>query len=577
MLILILFAFVAGIVTILSPCILPILPIVLSGSITGGKSRPYGVVTGFIGSFTFFTLALSAIVKSTGISATNVRVFSVILLIFFGLTLVLPRLRHIFERIASTLANRAPRQKENTSGFWGGVLIGLSLGLVWTPCVGPILASVLTLAATSSVGGEAILITLAYAFGTSIPLLLIVHGGRKILTNVPWLTKHSAKIQQVFGVLMIIVAIGIYFNFDRKFQTYILRVFPSYGTGLTAFENNSFVQKELSRLQKESENSPTGVSRMVDFLSTDLGTAPELIPGGKWFNSEPITLEKLKGKVVLVDFWTYTCINCIRTLPYLKSWHEKYKDKGLAIIGVHTPEFAFEKDPLNLQEAINDFGITYPVMQDNDYATWVAYDNQYWPAKYLVDPEGEIYYSHFGEGAYDQTEKAIQTLLNKIGSDVSDMKIDNPEYKVTAGSREMYMGYLRIEYLSSPEKITHNTPGSYTAPIEIPVNTFALSGTWSIGEEYAAPQKGSRLVLHFDAKDVFLVMRPKNSGTIGSVKLLQNKTAIENGLGKDIKNSIITVEQNRLYELFKLDMRGTHIIELEFLDNNVELYAFTFG
>lgn len=316
---------------------------------------------------------------------------------------------------------------------------------------------------------------------------------------------------------------------------------------------------------------------MLDFLKSDLGTAPEFIPGGVWFNSKPLTMAELRGKVVLVDFWTYTCINCIRTLPYLKTWHDKYKDKGLVIVGVHTPEFAFEKDPKNVETAIRDFGITYPVMQDNNYATWEAYNNRYWPAKYLVDKDGKIYYTHFGEGAYDQTEKTIQTLLSQIGQDVSGDIINNPAYSISAKTRETYLGYQRIEFLSSPERVQPNKPASYTVPTNVPKNTFALDGTWTVGDEYAIPVKGSSLVLHFDAAQVFLVMRPKSPGTNGQIKITLDSKEITIQAGDDVKNEMVTVENDRLYKLIKLSQSGAHFLKLEFLDDNLELFAFTFG
>ena len=575
MIILILFAFVAGIVTILSPCILPILPIVLAGSVTGGKRRPYGVATGFILSFAFFTLLLSSIVKATGVSATTIRLLSIVVVAVFGLTLVISRMQVVFERLISKLSAIAPKQSVSDGGFWGGLVIGGSLGLVWTPCVGPILASVLTIAATATVGGESIIITLAYSFGTAIPLLLIIHGGRTLLQKNPWLLQNSAKIQKAFGVLMIVTAVSIFFNFDRRFQRYILTKFPNYGLGLTSFEKNKFVTNELEQLEKSSKENKKGVERMVDFLKSDLGSAPEFIVGGKWFNSKPLTVKELRGKVVLVDFWTYTCINCIRTLPYIEAWHEKYKDKGLVVVGVHTPEFEFEKDPKNVEAAIKDFGLTYPIMQDNNYATWEAYNNRYWPAKYLIDRDGKIYYTHFGEGAYDQTEKAIQTLLSQLGQDVSSSKINNPTYTVRAQTPESYLGAGRIQYFASPETIEPNKEMTFTIPGSIPKNTFAYGGMWTVGDEYAMPASGASLLLHFNAAGVYLVMRPKNKG--GRIRVSFDGTVVENGAGEDVKSGVVTVTEDRLYRLIKLNDAGDHILKLEFLDGDVELFAFTFG
>src|SRR3989344_43218 len=323
MLLLIIFAFIGGVVTILSPCILPILPVVLSSSLTGGKKSPLGVVTGFILSFTFFTLFLSLIVKSLGIPADSLRSFSIVVIALFGIGLLLPNFRTLLEKFFTYFSRFGPKGS-GEAGFFGGVLIGASVGLVWTPCVGPILASIISLAITGTVSGQAALITFFYSFGTAIPMLAIVYGGRNLLNKIPWLTRNTIKIQKAFGVLMILTALAIFFNFDRKFQTYILDKFPNYGIGLTSFEDNSLIKDRLKNLRGDGitdEDLPAGrqgMGKPAFELLDDGVNAPELIKGGDWFNTEPLTLKSLKGKVVIVDFWTYTCINCIRTLPYLR-------------------------------------------------------------------------------------------------------------------------------------------------------------------------------------------------------------------------------------------------------------------
>ncbi len=569
MIILIFFAFLGGIVTILSPCILPILPIVLSSSVIGGKKRPLGVVTGFILSFTFFTLFLSAIVRATGLSADSLRLVAVAVITIFGLSLIVPALQQRMEALFTKFAQTGP--KGNTGdGYLSGVLVGTSLGLVWTPCVGPILASVITLAATASVGLGAVVITLAYSVGTAIPLLAITYGGRNLLTSHPWLIRNTSNIQRGFGVLMLVTAIAITFSWDRTFQTYILEKFPQYGTGLTKLEDNAIVQSQLNKLK---EGKP-----MFDMLTdTDYGNAPEFIPGGEWINSDPLTMRELRGKVVLVDFWTYTCINCIRTLPYIKSWWEKYKDKGLVIVGVHTPEFEFEKNLDNVKKAVNDFGLTYPIMQDNDYATWQAYTNRYWPAKYMVDKTGKIRYTHFGEGEYDETERMIQKLLAEAGSAI-DETINNPIYQVQTRTPETYLGYQRMAGLVSPERVIPDKPVTFTAPTDLKRNTFALSGTWTVGAERAMPAKGATLTYHFDATQVFLVMRPKTLGAAGAVRVyLDGKPVPTEFSGEDVSNSNVKINGDRLYKLVKLPSPGPHVLKLEVLDADIELYAFTFG
>ena len=580
------FAFIAGIVTILSPCILPILPIVLTSTIGGqeiGKSRPIGVVIGFVVSFTFFTLFLSTIVRISGISADVLRLLSVVVIAGFGASLLIPQFQILLERLFSKLAGLMP-SSQNKTGFGGGILIGLSLGLLWTPCVGPILASVISLAITGTVSFDAFLITLVYSLGTAIPMFLIMLGGQNALKRVPWLLANTSKIQKMFGVLMIVTAIGIFFNIDRRFQTFILNTFPQYGVGLTKFEDNEVIKKQLNKtnnveIKKEDMGKPT-----FDLFNTKGPIAPELILGGQWFNSIPLNLQELRGKVVLIDFWTYTCINCIRTLPYLKNWHQKYKDEGLIIIGVHTPEFEFEKNPDNVTKAIKDFGLEYPIMQDNDFATWKAYNNRYWPAEYFIDKNGRIRRTHFGEGEYDESEEFIQKLLKETGAQV-DQPVSNATYQIQTRTPELYLGYRRIEYFSSPEQIQPDKPTIYSIPSSIPKNTFAYGGVWTIGGERAMPQSNTTLILNFESANVYLVMRPASPAPAGAGKsktsqvkvFLDDQPAGKETAGEDVVGGIVQVDTDRLYKLIKLTQPSRHLLKLEFLDDNVEVFAFTFG
>lgn len=571
MIILIAFAFLAGIITILSPCILPILPIVLSGSF-GSKRKPLGIVVGFVLSFTLFTLFLSVLVKATGISADALRSLSIIIILIFGISLILPQFQVFMERLFSRLSGKFA-VKGNHEGFHGGVFIGLSLGLVWTPCVGPIIASVITLAATSSVNFAAFFITLSYALGTAIPMLAIMIGGRSLFQKIPWLLPNTGKIKKVFGVLMILTAIGIFFNIDRKFQVFILDKFPSYGTGLTKIEENSAVKDQLNNIFQDGSKNSTGQTTTLG----NYGPAPEIIPGGEWINSEPLQISSLRGKVVLVDFWTYTCINCIRTLPYLKDWNEKYRDKGLVIIGVHSPEFEFEKNVNNLNKAISDYEITYPVVQDNNFSTWSAYSNRYWPAKYLIDKDGEIRYFHFGEGEYDTTEKVIQELLRDSGNDVSN-QINNKEQEIKYSelSHETYLGSERMDYLH-PNGKASNGERSFILEKNIPRNKFALGGRWIVSDEHSTSTPNSILEYNFNASKVFLVMRSNNE-TPKEIKVyIDGKLISENQSGIDINNGVITVNSDRLYDLVNLDEIENHTLRLEFQDEGVEVFAFTFG
>ncbi|MBI5358651.1 cytochrome c biogenesis protein DipZ [Candidatus Amesbacteria bacterium] len=499
MILLIIFAFLAGIITILSPCILPILPIILSSAVS--KTKPIGIIVGFVASFTFFTLFLSTIVRTTGIPADYLRIFSIIIIFVFGISQLVPKYQEFVESLFSNFTKYIPQN--NSSGF----LIGMSLGLLWTPCVGPILASVISLAIAGTVTLDAFILTLAYSVGTAIPMFVIMSGGQRFIPRSPW-------IQKAFGVIMIITAIGIYFGIDRQFQTFILNKFPNYGTNLTKFEDKA-IKKQLPKL----------------------GNASEIIAGGQWFGSTPLTIAGLKGKVILIDFWTYTCINCQRTLPYVQKWWTKYKDRGLVIIGVHSPEFEFEKNPNNVAKAIKDFGLTYPVVQDNDFATWQAYDNQYWPAKYLIDRDGTIRYTHFGEGKYDETEKIIQELLGTT-AEISNSKSQN-----FARTPETYLGSARNPFKSG----------------------FTLTGNWQITKEYATAPDGGVLEMNFDAANVYLVMRPSNKPAL--IKIYLD--------GRPYNEFF--VDSDKLYDIISIKDPGRHILKLEFDANKPQLYAFTFG
>lgn len=582
MIVLTLFAFLGGFVTILSPCILPILPIVLSGSLTGGKSRPLGVVAGFIVSFTFFTLFLSFLVKFFGIPGDILRSFSVLVILLFGISLLVAGFQNVVEKLFASLSRFVPNTKTD-NGFFGGLIVGLSIGLLWTPCVGPILASIISLAITGLVTGQAVIITFAYALGTAIPMLGIVWGGRNLLNKVPGLVKNTANIQKGFGVLMIITAFAIYFNLDRSFQVYILDKFPSYGVGLTKIEDNQLVKNALEGLRGKDESqltTPDDTGKPMFQVRKDGPIAPEIIPGGEWFNlsanKDTLTLSELRGKVVLVDFWTYTCINCIRTLPYLRDWHEKYSDLGFVILGIHTPEFEFEKEAGNVKKAIDDFGLKYPIVQDNNYATWRAYKNRYWPAKYLIDKNGVIRYTHFGEGKYDETEKNIQKLLAETGEDVSKININTSTYSVMAKTPELYLGNWRIEYFASPERIVEGLEIIYSKPKILPDNHFAYEGYWNIGNQTANPAKSSKLILNFNAKEVFLVMKPESNES--KVKVYLNGSVVGLNKGADVdENGIVTLDKDRLYKLINLHNPGKNELMLEFLDGNTEVYAFTFG
>lgn len=573
MLILLFFAFVSGLVTILAPCIWPLLPIVLSSTATGGRRKPLGVTLGIMASFTFFTLTLSYIVSVFHFNPNILRLLAVAVIGFLGLTLLLPPLSSRLEGFVSRLSGSLGPARSR-SGFSGGFITGFSLGLVWSPCAGPILATIATLAATRSVSIQLVLVTVVYVLGVGIPLFLFASFGSYLFSRTRSVSRFTGRIQQVFGIIMILTALAIFTNYDKIIQVRLLDAIPSYSSFLYKLEGNGEVQKQLDALKGTKEDM---LKQMPgdSGLEND-GPAPEFTGITRWLNTEkPLTLGDLRGTVVLVDFWTYTCINCIRTLPHVTAWYEKYKSKGFVVIGVHTPEFEFEKDTKNVQDAIKQYRINYPVAQDNTYATWQAYNNHYWPAEYLIDARGNVRRTHFGEGEYEETEAAIQALLKEAGQDVSEsvsrIEDQTPRTRLTP---ETYLGLARMERF-----VGAATQGTKTYSYESPVPTheFGLSGTWDLDQEMARPHAGAGLEFHVYAGKVFLVITPQDPAAKIRV-LLDGKPASADRQGSDVIGGYVKLDQPRLYNL--IDLHGEtedHVLKLQFDTGGISLFAFTFG
>ena len=572
MTLLVFFAFLSGIVTILSPCILPVLPIVLTGSI-GGKSKPFGVVTGFIASFSFFTLVLSALVQTLDIPVNTLRIVAVVIIVTFGLTMIVPRLHLVFDRLMSRLVGSRGSSQKN--GFSGGFLTGVSLGLVWTPCVGPIMASVITLAVSQQVDGGAVLIIAAYSLGTAIPMFAVMVGGRKLLVRFPRLSAKGAGIQRIFGVIMIIAGLMIGVGADRRFQSFVLELFPNYGTGLTLFENSDSVREAIDSRRTETSGSElfTWENAPRNGVPGDYGKAPPIIAEGPWINTDhPLSLEDLKGKVVLIDFWTYSCVNCVRTIPYLRTWYEKYAAEGLVIIGVHTPEFPFERNEGNVKRAVRDLDVTWPVVLDNNFAQWNAYHNRYWPAHFFIDSTGRIRYFQFGEGSYEEAEEVIRALLGEAGSNLEEAPGNIPAPTET-GRRtpEVYLGYERAKgFLSDalvPDKLTRFSLASEEKP-----GQWSLEGEWIIRNDFIEIDGSGKLELGFEGKDIFLVVEPRGSGSSFTVEI-DGKLA---GDTVDVRGGVLNPRESRLYHLASFGEPGEHTLILS-IEGHVRLYTFTFG
>ncbi|MBS0616269.1 MAG: cytochrome c biogenesis protein DipZ [Verrucomicrobia bacterium] len=525
------FCFLAGVFTALSPCILPILPAILASSVGQGKLRPLGTILGLVGSFSFFTLALSWVVHVTGLSPEILRYFAIAFIFFFGLVMLWPRLSNWFAKTAAPIANLGQKIQGTKArpGFWGGIFFGIALGLLWTPCAGPILGAITTLVATGSITFKAVLMTLAYSVGAGIPLFIFAYGGAKLVETSHFLSSHSERIRQFFGVLMIAFALILTFHWEMLINEKISRAIPEFLT-----EKN---------LPSETKTLPEN------------GKAPELVGITGWINSPPLTLSELKGKVVLIDFWTYSCINCLRTLPYLKNWYADYKNYGFVIIGVHTPEFAFEKDYDNVKKAARDLSIDYPIALDNNYATWNAYDNRYWPAHYLIDQNGVLRMEHFGEGGYEETENAIRQLLGLEPLQTTEKNMAHRPI-----SPETYLGLERGNSYAMHLKSGENDY-AYSPPLG--EDEVGLKGPWR-SEDQFIEARGDNCYLDYNflATRVYLVL----SGT--------SPVFLEIYLDGKFYGSI-HVGGDRKYDIVRAPY-GRHLLSLK-VPQGIKAYAFTFG
>ena len=432
-------AFLAGMLTIASPCVLTVLPILLSTSIGGGKLRPVGIVVGFAVAFTAFTLAFAGALQALALPASWLRIGVIIALGIFGLSLLVPPLGRVWERLLAPLA-RVANSGTARSGFGGGLLIGSGLGLLWAPCAGPLMGFVIGLTAYAGLSPEGIAITLAYTLGAGVPMLLIAYGTRSFTARAKRLGRRTGVIQQTFGALTVLVAVALLFGLDTQIQSFAQRSLPpEWNSALTGLERQESVQTELDMLDGRTSVQASGAlptaATLLEAQASDIpptempptivptpkplvvledrGPAPEFTGLTDWFNSEPLTMEQLRGKVVIIDFWTFGCYNCRNTRPHVRALYDKYKDQGLEIIGIHAPEFAYEKVPANVRAAAKEQGVTWPVVLDQNFKTWGAYKNRYWPAFYFIDAKGHLRHHHFGEGNYEYNEKVVQQLLSE--------------------------------------------------------------------------------------------------------------------------------------------------------------------
>ncbi|MEZ4156817.1 MAG: cytochrome c biogenesis protein CcdA [Candidatus Paceibacterota bacterium] len=544
-----LISLLAGVLTVLAPCILPLLPVVIGGSLTGDKpsgKKAFVIITSLAVSVIAFTLLLKASTALIDIPESFWKTLSGGIVLIFGLITLFPTLweKMPFVQRASAGSNKLMGKGFQKGGFMGEVIMGASLGPIFTTCSPTyflVLASVLP---ESFALGMVYL--LAYTIGLSLSLALIAVLGQKLAHKLGVLSNPHGWFKRFLGLLFLLLGIAIISGFDKKIEAKILEA---------GFFDITKIEQSL--LNSDSESKPRA----------DLPMAPELTGIADTFNSDSeVLLENYRGNtVVLLDFWTYSCINCQRTIPYLNDWYDKYHDQGLEIIGVHTPEFAFEKLPENVASAIEKFEIEYPVVLDNDYATWRAFGNRYWPRKYLINEFGQIVYDHIGEGAYDETEKEIQKALKALNGSVSSKKTDVEAVSVDFSkvkSPETYFGAGRNEYLANGTPHTAG-PSNFVIPDDTETNALYLGGGWEIFEEYAHAASEPSVYYKFEAKNVYVVARSKAGGSI--------RVFLDGELIKTVN-----VQEEELYQLIELEEYGEHELILD-VDSNIDLFAFTFG
>jgi cytochrome c biogenesis protein CcdA/thiol-disulfide isomerase/thioredoxin len=572
---LVLFAIVAGAGTALTPCVLPVLPALLAATGTGGRRRPLGVILGLVATFTIAIVALASVIDGVGLPDGTVRTLAVVVLLVFGVSLLVPALAARIEAPLTRLARFGPRDRGE--GFWSGLLVGAGLGFVYAPCAGPILAAVVSVSATRGASGELVAVALGYAAGSAVVLLLIAYGGRRLLDRLRAAGRGPA-VQRALGVVLVATAVAVATDLDVRFQTALANDFPAFLTNPTrGLERSHAVEDRLARLRGPARFAERDGSGRQAGLPV-LGKAPDFTGTQRWFNTPagaPLDLHRLRGRVVLVDFWTYTCINCIRTLPYVRAWDERYRRRGLTVVGVHTPEFPFERNASNVEHAIAQNGIRYAVAQDNDYATWDAWGNQYWPAKYLIDARGRVRYAHFGEGDYDKTESAIRALLAEAGASrlgaTAHAHVEVPSRELA--TPETYLSYPRGQNFDPPLR---PGTGSYAGTEDLQPAHFSLSGTWTISKESARAVRGASIHARVTARKVFLVLGTDDGRPAQARVLLDGKPLPDGEAGEDVRGGRLTVGEQRLYRLVSLPRVEDRRLTVK-LAPGVSGYAFTFG
>ena len=566
---LVLVGVVAGFLAGISPCILPVLPVVLVAGATGsnaaaqragddarpkaGVGRSVAVVLGLVLSFSILILAGSEIISALHLPQDSLRDAGIALLILVGLGYLIPPLGAVLERPFARLRTRRP------TGRGGGLALGLALGLLYVPCAGPILAAITVVGATHRVGLTAVFVTAAFAVGSAIPLLAVALAGGQLSGRSTALRRRAPQVRLAGGAVLIVMAVAIAFNAFQGLE----REVPGYATAL---QGSAKVRSQLNALTGVRATSLTTCNPNATAL-VDCGPAPNFKGITAWLNTpdgKPLTISELRGRVVLVDFWTYSCINCQRTLPHVEAWYRDYARDGFVVVGVHTPEFAFEHVVSYVRTEAAAFGVRYPVAIDDDYDTWNAYDNEYWPADYLIDAQGIVRHVHFGEGDYSTTEQLIRELLTDAHPGLRlPPPTSVPDVTPTGEMNpETYVGYERLQYLVPSTVVAENTPAVYQFPSTLPLGGLGLSGTWTEHAQEATAGTSAEMELSFLAKDVYLVLG--GSGTI------------EESINGRPYATIKVGGVPGLYTLYQASATSTGTLLLR-VSPGVQAYDFTFG
>ncbi|TVT85172.1 cytochrome c biogenesis protein DipZ [Pseudomonas sp. H3(2019)] len=593
-------AYLGGVLTILSPCILPVLPFVFARTGQPFIKNGLPLLAGM--ALTFALVASLAAVGGGWVVQLNQygRWLALLFVALFGLTLLLPQLA---ERLTRPLVAAGSRLSEAAGANarprpGASLLIGVATGLLWAPCAGPILGLVLTGAALQGASIGTTLLLLAYALGAASSLAVALLLGGKVFAAMKRSIGAGEWLRRGLGAAMLAGVVTIALGLDTGL---LARVSTASTGGLEQALVGRLAGKSGAMMAQipASADDQSGSAMMVAGGAMKVaanapatlpveGNLPPLEGAVQWLNSAPLSAQALKGKVVLVDFWTYSCINCLRTLPYVKAWAEKYRDQGLVVIGVHAPEFAFERDVGNVTKAMKDLGITYPVAIDNDYRIWRAFNNEYWPAHYFADAQGRIRYHHFGEGNYAESERVIQQLLREAGAaKVTDGLIDASAQGVQQApdmnevrSPETYVGYQRSEHFVPEASLAPDKIVAYSAPATLALNDWTLDGHWNVGSERATSAAGaSRIVYRFHARDLHLVLGPGADGKPVRFKVMIDGKAPGDAHGTDVApDGSGSVTEQRLYQLVRQpgDV-ADRTFSIEFLDPGVSAYAFTFG